>query len=464
MERPAEKRDIRYDCVLFDLDGTLTDSGPGITGGGAYAFEKLGLPVPPCEDLRTMVGPPLSSSFPRLGVPADRVEEAIGLYRHYYNRLGGKFENSVYPGVREMLERLKERGLRLFVATAKPEPVAREVLAHFGLDRYFDYIAGAGSDFSRESKADVLKYLLETAGDPEGTILVGDTVYDVAGANELGIPCVGVTWGYGSVKDMEAAGAAAIVSSPEELFWYLEGKKDPVMKMHIIQQNDWVGPGGFLTWAERRGCRVTVTKVFDYQPLPETADADILVVLGGWQNPGTTLEECDYFDAKAQEELIRRYAAAGKIVVGSCLGLQLMGDAFGGSFSHSPEREVGPMELRLTPAGRKDPVLAAFPDVFLAGEWHSDMAGLTEECEVLAESDGCPRQLIRYGDLAYGFQAHLEFTREILAEGLRRAGHKLKDGGRYVLTPEEILAFDYTKTTELLCSLMDALVDRYLRK
>ena len=464
MEEKSRNAGARYGRVLFDLDGTLTDSGEGIMGGGAYAFGRLGLPAPPARELRTMVGPPLAASFRRFGMPAELVEEAIRLYRYYYNDLGGKFRNSVYPGVEETLKKLKGLGCRLYVATSKPEPVAREVLAHFRLDGYFEQIAGASSDHSRESKADVLRRLLEMTGGAEDTVLVGDTIYDVEGANELGIPCVGVSWGYGDAGQMEAAGAAAIVGSPEELYAYLKNGGKRPMKMRFIQQNDWVGPGGFLVWAQRRGCETAYTRVYEYEPLPETVDEDILVVLGGWQNPGTTREECDYYDAAAQEELIRRYAAAGKIVVGSCLGLQLMGDAFGGAFSHSPEREVGPAQVRLTPAGREDPVLAAFPDVFPAGEWHSDMAGLTEDCAVLAESDGCPRQIVRYGELAYGFQAHLEFTKEIVAQGLKKAGDKLKDGGRYVHTPEEILAFDYTGTTVLMCAFMDALVERYLRK
>ena len=215
------KRNERVACVLFDLDGTLTDSGEGVMGSAAYAFRKLGLPVPEPRELRTMVGPPLSSSFPRLGVPQDKVEEAIAYYRDDYNDGGGKLRNSVFPGVEEMLRDLKERGLRLFVATSKPEGIAREVLTTFGLTGYLEYIAGASSDRSRETKADVLRHLLEETGYPEGLVMVGDTIWDVLGAKELGIPCVGVSWGYAAPGELEAAGADAIAKDMEELLHML---------------------------------------------------------------------------------------------------------------------------------------------------------------------------------------------------------------------------------------------------
>lgn len=212
---------MRYQYILFDLDGTLTDSGEGVMNSGAYAFEQLNLPVPSRQNLGKMVGPPLGTIFPLLGVPEDKVEEAIRLYRDQYDNHGGKFQNKVYPGVEELLKRLREKGCTLYVATSKPEDVAREVLAFFGLDSYFSFIAGSTKNHSRETKRDVLNYLLGRIGREQNAVMVGDTNYDVIGANQVGLPCIGVSWGYGSTADMEEAGAEIIVDSPEMLLDYL---------------------------------------------------------------------------------------------------------------------------------------------------------------------------------------------------------------------------------------------------
>ena len=233
------------------------------------------------------------------------------------------------------------------------------------------------------------------------------------------------------------------------------------MKVRYIQQNEWVLPGEYLAWAERHGYETAVTRCWLYEPVPETVDADLLVVLGGWQSPAVTKAECGYYDAEAEKALIRRYAEAGRMVVGSCLGAQLIGDALGGAFAHSPEREIGAVEARLTDAGRADPFLAVFPDRFFTAEWHNDMPGLTEDSVVLAESDGCPRQIIRYGKYVYAFQTHMEFTRDIVAAGLEADGESLKKGGRFVQTEEQILAFDYAGMNALLSGFLDAMAGDY---
>ena len=208
-------------AIFFDLDGTLTDSGEGIINCATLALNHFGIPVPSREEMRVFVGPPLDQTFVRFGIPQERAQEAIEVFRSRYNTVG-KFENFPYPGIREMLEKLQADGYRLFVATSKPEILANEVLAHFDLARYFEMVCGATLDSSRIHKADVITYLLQQAGDVENIIMVGDTAYDVIGAAAHKIPYVGVSWGYGLVKDMVEAGACAIADTPEQLRKILE--------------------------------------------------------------------------------------------------------------------------------------------------------------------------------------------------------------------------------------------------
>ena len=203
-------------AIFFDLDGTLTDSGEGIMNCAELALRHFGIPVPSRNQMRVFVGPPLDQTFIQFGVPADKTDEAIEVFRSRY-RTVGKFENFPYPGIREALQALKAQGHRLFVATSKPEVLANEVLGHFELTDFFEQIAGATLDGSRSHKADVITYLLGLTGDVGQTVMVGDTAFDVTGAAAHGIPTIGVSWGYGEVADMENAGAVAIAHTMEEL-------------------------------------------------------------------------------------------------------------------------------------------------------------------------------------------------------------------------------------------------------
>ena len=204
-------------AILFDLDGTLTDSGPGIMNCARLALEHYGLPIPSDAEMRTFVGPPLHDSFIRFGVPAEEADNAIKIYRSRYIPIG-KYENEPYPGIREVLEKLKELGHTLYVATSKPESMSVDILEHFDLAKYFDIICGASFDRSRSNKEDVITHLLNQCGDYDEKIMVGDTAFDVIGAKAHGIPTIGVAWGYGKVEDMEKAGAYAIVHTMDELF------------------------------------------------------------------------------------------------------------------------------------------------------------------------------------------------------------------------------------------------------
>lgn len=203
--------------ILFDLDGTLTDSGEGIINCAIFALEHFGLPIPSSEELRVFVGPPLWDTFHKFGVPKDKLDEAVTVYRSRYIPIG-KFENHPYPGVEKLLSDLKNQGHKLYVATSKPEQMSIEILTKFGLADYFDIIAGATMDRSRDEKSKVIAYLLNKIDNAADTVMVGDTAFDVVGASAHGIPTIGVSWGYGEVADMIAAGAKAIANTMDELF------------------------------------------------------------------------------------------------------------------------------------------------------------------------------------------------------------------------------------------------------
>ena len=208
--------------ILFDLDGTLTDSGEGIINCATLALRHFGLPIPSYADMRTFVGPPLRDSFIRFGVPADQADEAIRVYRSRYIPTG-MFENTPYPGIRELLEKLRAEGYTLYVATSKPEEMSVTILEKFDLAKYFHRICGASIDSSRSTKDAVIAYLLESSGAKEDMVMVGDTKYDILGAKAHGIPAIGVGWGYGKVEEMEEAGAVGIAETMEQLLGLIRG-------------------------------------------------------------------------------------------------------------------------------------------------------------------------------------------------------------------------------------------------
>ena len=210
-------------AIFFDLDGTLTDSGEGIINCATLALEHFGLPVPSREEMGVFVGPPLDKTFVEFGVPADKAQEAIDVFRSRY-LVVGKFENKPYPGIHQVLDTLKKQGYRLFVATSKPETTAIEILHKFDLAQYFEVICGATFDTNRVHKADVIDYLLKQIGNPEKILMVGDTEFDVTGAAAHGIDTIGVGWGYGKVEAMEKAGAIAIAHTMDELLQLIQTK------------------------------------------------------------------------------------------------------------------------------------------------------------------------------------------------------------------------------------------------
>jgi phosphoglycolate phosphatase len=208
--------------VLLDLDGTISDSSPGIGRSLRHAFVACGYDPPTDAQVRTVIGPPFEIGLPTLGVRVDDIERVIDAYRDRYEDVG-LFENTMYPGIAEMLHDLGGAGHTLSIATAKPEPTARRIVAHFGLADHFAVQAGASTVVGRgrRTKAEVIEYALLELGlgrdDLDRVVMVGDRDHDVEGAHLNGIECIGVTWGFGSHPELECAGAAALVDTPAEV-------------------------------------------------------------------------------------------------------------------------------------------------------------------------------------------------------------------------------------------------------
>lgn len=208
-----------YDILLFDLDGTLTDPGLGITNAVMYSLEKFGLPVPPRQELYKMIGPPLTWSYQTyFGFSEEKSVEAVKFYREHYGAIG-LFENEVYPGIPELLQKLRAAGKILGVATSKPEKFAVQILEHFSLAEYFHYICGASFDGKIGTKHEVIEYALERMGCPDRScvLMIGDREHDILGAKASGLGSLGVLYGYGDRAEHEKAGADAIAESVAEL-------------------------------------------------------------------------------------------------------------------------------------------------------------------------------------------------------------------------------------------------------
>lgn len=215
-----------YEYVLFDLDGTLTDPGIGITNAVIYALNKFSIRVEDRTELYRFIGPPLLDSFQQFyGFSLTESREAIQYYREYYAEKG-LLENRVYDGIPELLRSLKKSGRKLLVATSKPEVYAVQILEHFGLLPYFDLAAGASLDESRNRKEDVIRYALQKInGDPAQAVMVGDRVHDVEGAKANGLPVIGVLYGYGSEEELVGAGADLIAKNPGDVIRIIERRR-----------------------------------------------------------------------------------------------------------------------------------------------------------------------------------------------------------------------------------------------
>lgn len=209
---------MKYDYILYDLDGTLMDSAPGVKRCIKLSLDAKGISYTEAQ-LNSMIGPPFRTSMKELfDVDIDNIEDFIRIYRGEYKERGWK-EASVYPGICESLDRLKNAGLHLAVATSKPLKFSNDIIDGFGLRKYFDFVGGASDDKSAETKKDVINIVFNALNitDKSRVLMVGDRLYDIEGAHQAGIKCVAGLWGYGSREEFEKYSADFIVDTPMDV-------------------------------------------------------------------------------------------------------------------------------------------------------------------------------------------------------------------------------------------------------
>ncbi|MBO9130778.1 HAD family hydrolase [Bacillus sp. 165] len=221
-----------YNFILFDLDGTLTDPKDGIINSVQYALAKMGIKEQDSNVLLEFIGPPIQDSFAQLyGFNQEQISTAVAYYREYF-KVTGMFQNEVYPGILELLQSLRREGKTLIVATSKPTVFAERILEHFALDKYFSKIIGSNLDGTRTAKTDIINHILLQYPNSETTefIMIGDRKHDIIGAKNMLVHSVGVTWGYGSITELESIKPTHIVKSVSELYRLLGTK-------NLVQQS-----------------------------------------------------------------------------------------------------------------------------------------------------------------------------------------------------------------------------------
>ena len=209
---------MKFKTCLIDLDGTLTDPKPGITGCIQYGLEKLGRPVPSKDELEFAIGPPLHDTFLQLlGGDSAKAQQGLDFYRERFGTVG-MYENELYDGIPETLQRLREAGLQLFVATSKPHFYAKPITEHFGIRDFFQHIHGSEMSGERVNKGELIEYIIEQEKiDPALTVMIGDRKHDILAAKQHSIQSVGVLYGYGSKEELTTAGADVLINTPEEM-------------------------------------------------------------------------------------------------------------------------------------------------------------------------------------------------------------------------------------------------------
>jgi len=225
------------------------------------------------------------------------------------------------------------------------------------------------------------------------------------------------------------------------------------MKILIVTHASFEKPGSIESWAKRHDYAVQEVKPYAGEKLPAINDYDMLIVMGGPQSP-VEMHESPYLADEI--EFVRQALRQNKRILGVCLGAQLIAEALGARTERSPNKEIGMYPVSLLMAAATDPVFGSFPASFDVMHWHSDMPGIADGMEILAKSEGCPRQVYRYGDKVYGFQCHFELTRELVDEMLKHCEGDLKVG-KYVMTPDQLRSLDYKQINAQMDKVLDYL-------
>lgn len=213
---------MKYKYILFDLDGTLTDPGEGITNSVIYSLRKFGIEVEDKTELYKFIGPPLVDSFREFyDFPDDKAWQGVEYYREYFADKG-IFENKVYEGITKVLETLRNKGYHLLIATSKPTKYAVMILEEFNLAGYFDFVSGSDMNEKNSNKSDIIKYALDVNNiAPKEAVMIGDRKHDIIGAKSNGVHSIGVLYGYGDIQELQTAGADDIAQTVEMILEYL---------------------------------------------------------------------------------------------------------------------------------------------------------------------------------------------------------------------------------------------------
>lgn len=226
------------------------------------------------------------------------------------------------------------------------------------------------------------------------------------------------------------------------------------MKILCLTHVDFETPGQIEPWAKNRGHDFSIIKPYRGEALPSIDSFDVLIVMGGPQSP----RDIEKFSYLAQEiSLLKEALKADKKILGFCLGAQLIGEALGEKVCKSPEKEIGIYPITLTQGGQKDPLFQGLPKSFPVIHWHGDMPGLTKDSEVLAFSEGCPRQIVRYREKIYGFQCHLEITLQGIKDLIQAVPEDL-ESSQFTQTEQELLAQDYVSIHKAMEEILDRFV------